>query len=386
MDFALNETQRELQGLARKFSKEELMPHAARWDEEHHFPVATLQRAGECGLLGIYTPENVGGMGLGRIDAAIIFEELARGCTSTAAYITIHNMCTWMIGTFGSPELAQHYIPDMISGKRLSSYCLTEPGSGSDASALKTKAVDKGDFYHLSGSKMFISGGGSSEVLIVMARTGDEGPLGISSFVVDAKTPGLEWGKNEKKMGWNSQPTKALTLTNVKVPKGHLLGKLGDGFKIAMQGLDGGRINIASCSLGAAQACLEQVRRYMSERSQFGKTLDQFQSLQFRLAEMVTSLVASRHMVYLAASKLETGDPDKTAYCAMAKQFATDQCFHICDEAIQLHGGYGYTREYSVERYQRDCRVHRILEGTNEIMKLIISRKILQNQTLQRIR
>ena len=377
MNFELDETQRELQAMARKFAQEELAPHAANWDEQCHFPLEVLERAGECGLMGIYTPEGPGGMGLGRMEAAIIFEELARGCTSTAAYITIHNMCTWMVASFASPALAQKYVPSMVAGKCLSSYCLTEPDSGSDAASLKTKAVNKGDHFELTGSKMFISGGGASQVLIVMTRTGDDTPRGISAFVVEANAQGIDWGKDEKKMGWNSQPTKALSMNKVKVPKENMLGQLGEGFKIAMQGLDGGRVNIAACSLGAGAACLQQTRKYMSERKQFGKTLDRFQALQFRLADMATNLVASRQMIRLAAAKLDTNTPDKTLYCAMAKRFATDHCFKICDEALQLHGGYGYTKEYPVERYQRDCRVHRILEGTNEVMRLIISRKIL---------
>lgn len=380
MDFSLNEMQLELQNAARKFAEEELMPNAEKWDEEKYFPVEVIKKAGELGFLSIYTPEVAGGMGLSRTDAAIIFEELARGCTSTGAYVTIHNMCTWMVGAFGSDFIREKYIPQMSSGDLFGSYCLTEPGSGSDAASLKTKAVDKGDFYEITGSKMFISGGGSADVLVVMARTGDDTPRGISAFVVEGNYEGIEWGKNESKMGWNSQPTKALTLTNVKVPKENLLGSLGEGFKIAMKGLDGGRINIAACSIGAAQACLEHSRKYMSERSQFGKTLDKIQVLQFKLADMATKLVASRQLVRLAANKLDSDSPEKTAYCAMAKQFATEECFWICDEAIQLHGGYGYTKEYPVERYQRDSRVHRILEGTNEIMKLVISRQLIGDQ------
>jgi alkylation response protein AidB-like acyl-CoA dehydrogenase len=386
MDFELNDIQLELQTVARKFAKEELRPNAEHWDEEKIFPIETIKKAGELGFLGVYTPEAAGGMGLSRLDAAIIFEELAAGCTSTAAYLTIHNMCTWMIGEFGSQDLIDRYVPTMVAGEKLGSYCLTEPGSGSDAASLKTKAVEDGDDYVLTGSKMFISGGSGTDVLIVMARTGDNTPKGISAFVVDGNAAGIEWGKNEKKMGWNSQPTKALTMTNVRVPKANLLGNLGDGFKFAMMGLDGGRINIATCSVGAAQACLEETRRYMSERAQFGKTLDKFPVLQFKLADMATTVVAARQMVRLAAHKLDSGSADKTAYCAMAKRFATDECWNVCDEAIQLHGGYGYTKEYPVERFQRDSRVHRILEGTNEIMKLIISRSVLADGALENIR
>ena len=388
MRFELNDTQLALQELARKFSQKELRPHAAQWDQQHHFPIPVLEQAGACGFMGIYAPEQAGGLGLSRIDAALIFEELAQGCTCTTAYMSIHNMCAWMIGTFAPAPLAAKYLPAMVQGQLLSSYCLTEPGSGSDAASLQTRAVEQGNNYELTGSKMFISGGGKTDILIIMARTGDNTPKGITAFVVDTRenTPGITWGKDEQKMGWNAQPTKALTLTKVKVPKENILGQLGDGFKIAMQGLDGGRVNIAACSLGAAQACLEQTCRYLGERKQFGRTLDEFQALRFRLADMATALVASRQMVWLAADKIDRHSPDKTTYCAMAKRFATDQCFTICDEAIQLHGGYGYTKEYPVERYQRDCRVHRILEGTNEIMRVIIARDILTKQALSKIR
>ncbi len=386
MDFKLNEMQLELQNAARKFANEKLAPNAEKWDHEKHFPIEIVKEAGELGFLAVYTPEDAGGMGLSRLDAAIIFEELARGCTSTAAYITIHNMCAWMIGKFGKADLHEKYIEKMVAGELLGSYCLTEAGAGSDAASLKTKAVDQGDHFEVTGSKMFISGGGATDVLIVMVRTGDDTPKGISALVIDAKSPGIEWGKNESKMGWNSQPTKELTLTKVKVPKANLLGELGDGFKIAMKGLDGGRINIGTCSVGAAQACLEAARKYMSERSQFGKTLDKFQHLQFKLADMATTIIAARQMIRLAASKVDNNDPNKTAYCAMAKRFASDECFKVCDDAIQLHGGYGYTSEYPVERFQRDSRVHRILEGTNEIMRLIISRKILSDGALENIR
>lgn len=379
MNFELNEMQIELQNASRKFANEELIPNAEHWDEEKIFPIETVKKAGELGFLGIYTPEAAGGMGLSRLDAAIIFEELARGCTSTAAYMTIHNMCTWMIGEFGSQDLIERYVGAMVAGEVFGSYCLTEPGAGSDAASLKTKAIDKGDHFEITGSKMFISGGGGTDVLIVMARTGDDSPKGITAFVMDGNADGVEWGKNEKKMGWNSQPTRALTMTNVKVPKENILGELGQGFKIAMMGLDGGRINIGTCSVGAAQACLEQSRKYMSERSQFGKTLDKFPVLQFKLAEMATKVVASRNMIRLAASKVDKGSSDKTVYCAMAKKFATEECFQVTDDAIQIHGGYGYTKEYPVERYMRDSRVHRILEGTNEIMRLIISRKIISD-------
>ncbi|MFG1489251.1 acyl-CoA dehydrogenase family protein, partial [Oceanospirillum sp. HFRX-1_2] len=337
---------------------------------------------------GIYVPEEAGGMGLSRLDASVIIEELAMGCTSTTAYITIHNMATWMIASFAAEDLRDEFAPQMAMGELLGSYCLTEPGAGSDAGSLRTSARRDGDDYILNGSKMFISGAGSTDVLVVMARTGtqEDGAKGISAFVVPADAEGIHYGKAEEKMGWNSQPTRLITFEDVRVPARNILGKEGDGFKIAMKGLDGGRINIATCSLGAAQAAVNDTQRYMQEREQFGKPLASFQALQFKLADMVTQLVASRQMVRLAASKLDEKDGEATLYCAMAKRFATDACFEVTNDAIQLHGGYGYIKEYPLERYMRDARVHQILEGTNEIMRLIISRRVMMDGVLEVIR
>ncbi|TDJ09426.1 MAG: acyl-CoA dehydrogenase [Deltaproteobacteria bacterium] len=386
MNFELTGDQKELQKMARDFSQGELAPKALEWDEKKIFPKDVLKQAGELGFLSIYTPEEFGGIGLGRLDAAIIFEELAGGCTSTAAFMTIHNMVNWMIATWGKPELAQKYCPELGAGNLLGSYCLTEPGSGSDAGALKTTAVLKGDKYIVNGTKAFVSGGGETDVLVVMVRTGEDGPKGISTLLIPADLSGIEYGKNEEKMGWNSQPTRIINFVNVEVPADNLMGSLGEGFKIAMKGLDGGRINIATCSIGAAQKCLTLAQKYMHEREAFGKTLAKFQALQFKLAEMATGLVASRQMVRLAAHKLDMGDPNTITYCAMAKKFATDEGFKICNDAIQIFGGYGYTKEYQVERFMRDTRVHQILEGTNEIMNLIIARKILQEGATEEIR
>lgn len=378
MNLNLTDEQKAFQEAARTFGESEMKPHAAEWDQKKHFPKDVLKKAAEMGFMGIYTREDVGGMNMGRLDAAIIFEELAACCTSTTAYITIHNMVTWMIDEFGSEEIRKKFCPPMTSGQALGSYCLTEPNSGSDAASLKTSAKKDGDFYILNGSKAFVSGGGETDTLVVMARTGDDSPKGISSFVVPANSEGISYGENEKKMGWNSQPTKVINFDNVKVPAANLLGEEGMGFKIAMKGLDGGRINIGTCSVGCAQAALNEAQRYMSERKQFGKTLSQFQALQFKIADMITDLIASRQMIRLAAYKLDQKDPTATAFCAMAKKFATDKGFDICNEALQIFGGYGYTQEYPLERFVRDARVHQILEGTNEIMRVIISRKILE--------
>jgi len=377
MDFELNEDQIAFADMARSFAQKELEPHAAEWDEEQIFPIETLKKAGELGFCGLYSPEDVGGLGLSRLDASIIFEELAMGCTSTTAYITIHNMSTWMIAEFGNSDTRMAWCPELTAGEKFASYCLTEPNAGSDAASIKTTARREGDEYIINGSKIFISGAGSTDVLVVMARTGEAGAKGISAFVVDAKTPGITYGRKEQKMGWNSQPTRMITFENVHVPASAILGVEGDGFKIAMKGLDGGRINIGACSIGTAQAALQRARDYMLDRSQFGKALSNYQSLQFKLADMTTQLVAARQMIRLAASRLDAGHPDKTVYCAMAKQFATDAGYNITDEALQIFGGYGYIKEYPMERYLRDNRVHRILEGTNEIMRLIIARRAL---------
>lgn len=377
MDLNLTEEQLAFQEAAHDFSANELAPNAGKWDEEKHFPVDVIKRAGEMGFCGIYTSEDVGGMNLGRLNATLIFEELAKGCVSTTAYITIHNMVTGMIDTYGNDEVRKEICPQMALGEKLGSYLLTEPGAGSDAASLTTKAEKKGDKYILNGTKAFISGAGATDYLVVMARTGDNTPKGISAFVVPTTLAGISYGADEKKMGWNSQPTKIVNLENVEIPENYLLGKEGDGFKIAMKGLDGGRINIGTCSVGGAQAALEAAHRYMGERKQFGKELNRFQALQFKFADMATDVVASRSMIRLAAFKLDQKDPQATTYCAMAKKFATDLGFNVANEAIQLFGGYGYTKEYPVERIMRDLRVHQILEGTNEIMRLIISRGTL---------
>jgi alkylation response protein AidB-like acyl-CoA dehydrogenase len=377
MDFELNEDQIAFADMARAFAQNELEPNAAEWDQEAIFPIEVLQKAGELGFCSLYTPEEVGGLGLSRLDASIIFEQLAMGCTSTTAYITIHNMVSWMVASFGGPAVIERWGEGLATGQMLGSYCLTEPNAGSDAASLKTTARLDGDHYVLNGSKIFISGAGSTDVLVVMARTGSEGASGISAFAVDAKSDGISYGRKEDKMGWNCQPTRMITFEDVRVPAENLLSKEGDGFKIAMKGLDGGRINIATCSVGTAQQALNKATEYMLERKQFGKRLADFQALQFRIADMQTELIAARQMVRLAASKLDKGHPDATTYCAMAKRFATDVCYNICDEALQLYGGNGYIKEYPLERYLRDTRVHRILEGTNEVMRLIISRRVL---------
>ena len=377
MDFNLTDDQLAFADTARQFAETELAPNAARWDKEHIFPKSVIQAAGELGFCGLYTPEDAGGLGLSRLDSSIIFEQLSMGCTATTAMLTIHNMATWMIASFGTDAIKAQYVDQLVMGQLLASYCLTEPGSGSDAASLKTKAQLTDDHYVINGSKMFISGAGETEVLVVMARTGGEGAAGISAFVVPADAPGVIYGKAEEKMGWNAQPTRLITFENVKVAKENLLGQEGEGFKFAMQGLDGGRINIATCSIGTAQQALNTAKNYMQEREQFGKPLAAFQALQFKLADMNTELVAARQMVRLAAFKLDNKDPEKTAYCAMAKRFATDVGFKVCDDALQIHGGYGYIKEYPLERHLRDVRVHQILEGTNEIMRLIVGRRLL---------
>ncbi|KEQ12156.1 acyl-CoA dehydrogenase family protein [Endozoicomonas numazuensis] len=380
MNFNLTEDQIAFRDLAAQFSQQELLPNAADWDRDSVFPVETIKKAGNLGFLSLYAPEKMGGMGLSRLDASLVFEQLSMGCTSTTAYMTIHNMVTWMVGLAGTDDVLAEWSEALVTGQKLASYCLTEPGAGSDAASLKTRAVREGEEYVISGSKMFISGAGSTDLLLVMARTGQEGPKGISAFAVPASSDGITYGRNEKKMGWKSQPTRLVNFENVRVPVSALLGKEGEGFTLAMQGLDGGRINIATCSIGTAQQALNTAREYLKDRKQFGKALAEFQALQFRLADMATELTAARQMVRLAAFKLDQTDPEATAYCAMAKRFATDVGFKVCNEALQLHGGYGYINEYPLERHVRDTRVHQILEGTNEIMRLIIARRILTDE------
>ncbi|WP_417320347.1 isobutyryl-CoA dehydrogenase [Emcibacter sp.] len=377
MDFNFNEEQRAIQDMARDFAEKELAPHAADWDRESHFPVDKLRMAAELGLAGIYTREDVGGSELTRLDAAIVFEELSKGCTSTAAYLTIHNMVTWMIDSFGAEETRQKYCPKLTTMELVGSYCLTEPGAGSDAASLKTKAVRDGDHYVLNGTKAFISGGGFSDVYVVMVRTGEEGPKGISAIVVEKDTPGLSFGAQERKMGWKSQPTSMVIFEDCRVPAENLLGEEGQGFTFAMKGLDGGRLNIGACSLGAAQACFDLTLTYMGDRKQFGRSLDTFQALQFRVADMATELEAARLLLHKAAQKVTAGAPDATKFAAMAKRLATDTGFKVVNEALQLHGGYGYLNDYPLERFLRDVRVHQILEGTNEVMRLIISRQLM---------
>jgi alkylation response protein AidB-like acyl-CoA dehydrogenase len=393
MDFELNDDQQAFIDTAKQFAAKSLAPNAAEWDAEAIFPKDVLREAGELGFMSLYTPESVGGMGISRLDAALIFEELAGGCTSTAAFMTIHNMALWMIATFGNEETIERFTPKLLTGEHLASYCLTEPGAGSDAASLRTVAkVDgDGDDYVLSGQKVFISGAGDTDVLVVMARVDDgsgpqPGAKGISSFVVPADAPGVEYGRKEEKMGWNSQPTRAITFDGARIPKANRLGDEGDGFKIAMKGLDGGRINIATTAVGTAQAALDASARYVQEREQFGGPLAQFQSVQFKLADMATELVAARQMVRLAATRLDAKHPEASVYCAMAKRFATDVAFEVCNEAVQLHGGYGYIREYPLERHLRDVRVHQILEGTNEVMRLIVSRRVMMEGATDVIR
>ncbi len=383
MDFNLTEDQKMFADTAKQFSDMEFLPHAAEWDQTHSFPKAVIAKAGELGFCGLYTPEAAGGLALSRLDSSIIFEQLAMGCTTTTAMMTIHNMATWMIATWGTSTVQQDWCADLVTGKKLASYCLTEPSAGSDAASLQTSAKKQDQYYLVNGSKAFISGAGETDVLVVMVRTGEPGAKGISALVIPADLPGIIYGKKEEKLGWNAQPTRQITFDNVKVPLANLLGKEGDGFKLAMQGLDGGRINIATCSIGTAQQALNIAKEYMQERQQFNKPIAAFQGLQFKLADMATELVAARQLVRLAAFKLDTNDPEKTTYCAMAKRFATDVGFKVCDSALQIHGGYGYIKEYPLERHFRDVRVHQILEGTNEIMRVIIARRLLTEQAGQ---
>ena len=378
MDFDLTEEQRAIVDTARAFARDEMMPFARQWDEDEIFPADTLREAAKLGFGGIYVSADVGGSALSRLDAVLIFEELAQGCPSTAAYVSIHNMVAWMIDAYGSSELRRRFLPDLCSMEKFSSYCLTEPDSGSDAASLKTRAQRRDDHYVLDGTKAFISGGGRSDVYLVMARTGEGGPHGISCFLVENGTPGLSFGAQEKKLGWHSQPTAMVIFESCRVPVENRIGVEGEGFKIAMSGLDGGRLNIAACSLGGAQTALDKSLAYMKERKAFGKRLDEFQALQFRLADMATELEAARTFVWRAAAALDRKDADATMLCAMAKRFGTDVGFEVANQALQLHGGYGYLSEYGIEKIVRDLRVHQILEGTNEIMRLIVSRKLIE--------
>lgn len=377
MDFDLAEEQQAFRDMARQFAADRLAPHAAEWDEKAIFPVETLREAAALGFAGIYVRDDVGGSGLGRLDAALIFEALSAGCTSTAAYLSIHNMAAWMIDSRGTEEQRRRWLPRLTTMELLASYCLTEPAAGSDAAALKTRAERDGDHYVLNGTKAFISGAGATDLYVCMVRTGEAGARGVSCIVVEKDTPGLRFGKPERKMGWNSQPTAMVIFEDCRVPVENRLGEEGEGFRIAMRGLDGGRINIAACSLGGASACLETARTYVGEREAFGRKLADFQALQFDIADMATMLEASRLMVWRAAAALDSADPEATLYCAMAKRFATDAGFDICNRALQLHGGYGYLKDFPLERFVRDTRVHQILEGTNEIMRVIIARRLL---------
>jgi alkylation response protein AidB-like acyl-CoA dehydrogenase len=377
MEFEHSDEQRAFAETARAFAREEWLPQAPGWDERGEFPVASLRRAAELGFAGIYVGDEFGGSGLGRVDATIIFEELAAACVSTAAFMTVHNMAAWMIDRFGNREQRARFLPELMTMAHLASYCLTEPGSGSDAAALATRAVRDGDEYVLNGTKAFISGGSVSDVYLTMVRTGGAGPKGISCLVVEKNAPGLSFGKKERKLGWNTQPTAMVIFEDCRVPVANRLGEEGDGFKIAMMGLDGGRLNISACSLGGARACLEAARDHLLERRQFGRPLADFQALRFKLADMATELDAARLMMRRGAASLDRGDPEATMHCAMAKRFATDAGFHICNEALQLFGGYGYLKDFPIERYLRDVRVHQILEGTNEIMRVIIARRLL---------
>jgi len=377
--FILSEDERAISETARDFAMEYLAPNAVEWDQNHHFPVDVLRKAGALGMGGIYIDEEVGGSGLTRLDAVRIFEELAKGCPTISAYISIHNMATWMIDKFGSDALRHEWVPKLASMELLASYCLTEPGAGSDASALSTKAVRDGDDYLLTGVKQFISGAGAADVYVVMARTGDSGPKGITAFLIPAGTAGLSFGADEKKMGWNAQPTRQVIMEDVRIPASNMIGNEGNGFRIAMAGLNGGRLNIAASSIGGAQAAFDKAVSYLAERKAFGNRLLDSQALQFQLADMRTELEAARTFLWRAAAALDAGAPDLVELCAMAKRFGTDTGFEVANKALQLHGGYGYLAEYGVEKIVRDLRVHQILEGTNEIMRVVIARSIVGN-------
>ena len=374
--FDLTADQREIQELARRFTADRISPHAAEWDEKHIFPRDTIRAAAELGFASIYVSEESGGIALGRLEAALIMEAMAYGCPSTSAFISIHNMASWMIDRFGSAAVKNKYLPSLVTMERLASYCLTEPSSGSDAAALKTRAVKDGDDWIVTGSKQFISGGGENEVYVTMVRTGEEGPKGISCLVIEKDMPGVSFGANERKLGWHSQPTRQVNLDGVRVPGENLVGGLGEGFRIAMMGLDGGRLNIGACSLGGAQRCLDEAVRYTKERQQFGRAIADFQNTQFTLADMATELEASRYLLYVAAAKVTANAPDKTRFAAMAKRLATDTGSSVVDRALQLHGGYGYLMDYPIERFWRDLRVHSILEGTNQVMRMIVGREL----------
>ena len=374
----LSEEQSAIQDMARNFATEKLAPHAKQWDEDKHFPVDTLKEMAGLGFAGIYLQEEHGGSGLSRFDAALIFEALSGGCTSTAAYMTIHNMASWMIDSFGSAEQRAKYLPRLTSMEWIASYCLTEPDSGSDAGAMRSRAVRDGDHYVLNGSKAFISGSGVSDIYVAMVRTGDEGAKGVSCFIIEEGMPGLSFGANEKKMGWNNQPTAQVIFEDCRVPVENRIGEEGEGFKFAMMGLDGGRLNIAACSLGTAQRAFDMALEYAKTREQFGQSIAEFQAIQFKLADMATDLEAARLMLYEAAKTLDEGKAEKTRKSAMAKRFVTDTCFNVANEALQIHGGYGYLQDYEIERMVRDLRVHQILEGTNEIMRMIIARDLLK--------
>ncbi len=374
--FDLTDDQLAIREMARRFTADRITPFAGAWDEAHHFPRDVVKAAAALGFGAIYVSEDGGGIGLGRLEAALVMEAMAYGCASTSAFISIHNMATWMIDRFGDADVKRRYLPDLVACERIASYCLTEPGSGSDAAALTTRAVRDGDEYVVTGAKAFISGAGENEVYVVMARTGEDGANGISALVVEKGMAGLSFGANERKLGWRSQPTAQVNLDGVRVPVANRLGEEGDGFRIAMAGLDGGRLNIGACSLGGAQRCLDEALSYTAERRQFGRRIVDFQATQFTLADMETELQAARMLLYAAAAKVTAGAPDRTKFAAMAKRLATDTGMTVVDRALQLFGGYGYLQDYPIERFFRDLRVHRILEGTNEIMRVIIAREL----------
>lgn len=376
--FALTDDQLAIQEMAQRFTADNITPHAAEWDEKHIFPIDTIKQTAELGFGAIYVSEESGGIGLGRLEAALIMEAMAYGCPSTSAFISIHNMASWMIDRFGSQTVKDKYLPQLVTMENIASYCLTEPSSGSDAAALKTTARKDGDHYVLNGSKQFISGAGSNEIYVAMVRTGEDGPKGITCMVIEKDMDGVSFGANEKKLGWHSQPTAQLILEDVRVPAENIVGSEGEGFRIAMMGLDGGRLNIGACSLGGAQRCLDEAIKYTKERHQFGQAVADFQNTQFTLADMATDLEAARALLYLAAAKVTENAPDKTRFSAMAKRLATDNGSSIVDRALQLHGGYGYLQDYPIERFWRDLRVHSILEGTNQIMRMVVGRDLLR--------